>query len=196
MMISWWQLWQCVWLTGDRVRGRAQSKPSSPTRCRGHRGLPGSASGDSSLLIDFKLTRDKPILHCVCSHWTDKQTNLTLCLFQLRYLQTLNSISAENNSTIVFPVPIDIMSTFMSMHQKQVWEKTPSESWKGAISEHFLTFWRRENSKYNGSMLPWHCTIRNESMHHPNYHWLDSNLPWKHVITWQNTSPRHFSTRK
>merc|ERR1712029_524286 len=29
---------------------------------------------------------------------------------QLRYLQTLNSISAENNSTIVFPVPIDIMS--------------------------------------------------------------------------------------
>ena len=33
---------------------------------------------------------------------------------QLRYLQTLNSISAENNSTIVFPVPIDIMSTFMT----------------------------------------------------------------------------------
>jgi len=32
---------------------------------------------------------------------------------QLRYLQTLNSISAENNSTIVFPVPIDIMSSFM-----------------------------------------------------------------------------------
>jgi len=27
---------------------------------------------------------------------------------QLRYLQTLNSISAENNSTIVFPVPINI----------------------------------------------------------------------------------------
>merc|ERR1719382_1025324 len=27
---------------------------------------------------------------------------------QLRYLQTLNSISAENNSTIVFPVPVDI----------------------------------------------------------------------------------------
>ena len=33
---------------------------------------------------------------------------------QLRYLQTLNSISAENNSTIVFPVPIDIMSSFMA----------------------------------------------------------------------------------
>ena len=35
-------------------------------------------------------------------------------MFQLRYLQTLNSISAEHNSTIVFPVPIDIISNFMS----------------------------------------------------------------------------------
>merc|ERR1719300_2321120 len=33
---------------------------------------------------------------------------------QLRYLQTLNSISAENNSTIVFPVPVDILSTLMT----------------------------------------------------------------------------------
>ena len=29
---------------------------------------------------------------------------------QLRYLQTLNSISAENNSTIIFPVPIEIFA--------------------------------------------------------------------------------------
>ena len=32
---------------------------------------------------------------------------------QLFFLQTLNNISAENNSTIVFPVPVDIMATFM-----------------------------------------------------------------------------------
>merc|ERR1719402_2148932 len=38
---------------------------------------------------------------------------------QLRYLQTLNSISAENNSTIVFPVPIDIISNFMQFNQNQ-----------------------------------------------------------------------------
>ncbi len=31
---------------------------------------------------------------------------------QLRYLQTLNDISAENASTIVFPVPIDLLSWF------------------------------------------------------------------------------------
>jgi len=33
---------------------------------------------------------------------------------QLRYLQTLNSISAENNSTIIFPIPIDIISQLMN----------------------------------------------------------------------------------
>merc|ERR1711872_1032609 len=32
---------------------------------------------------------------------------------QLRYLQTLNSIAAENNSTIIFPVPVDILSSVM-----------------------------------------------------------------------------------
>lgn len=31
-------------------------------------------------------------------------------LFQLRYLQTLNAISAENNSTIIFPLPIDVLT--------------------------------------------------------------------------------------
>ncbi|XP_037123827.1 stomatin (EPB72)-like 3a isoform X2 [Syngnathus acus] len=32
---------------------------------------------------------------------------------QLRYLQTLNSIAAEKNSTIVFPLPIDMLQSFM-----------------------------------------------------------------------------------
>merc|ERR1712071_326961 len=33
---------------------------------------------------------------------------------QLRYLQTLASISAEKNSTIVFPIPIELLSSFMN----------------------------------------------------------------------------------
>merc|ERR1719422_559404 len=37
---------------------------------------------------------------------------------QLRYLQTLNSISAENNSTVIFPVPIDIMNQLMNRNQQ------------------------------------------------------------------------------
>ena len=31
---------------------------------------------------------------------------------QLRYLQTLTEISAERNSTIIFPVPIDLLAPF------------------------------------------------------------------------------------
>ena len=34
---------------------------------------------------------------------------------QLRYLQTLNNISAENNSTIIFPVPVDVISNMIGM---------------------------------------------------------------------------------
>ena len=31
---------------------------------------------------------------------------------QLRFLQTLTQISAEKNSTIVFPIPVEILSAF------------------------------------------------------------------------------------
>ena len=31
---------------------------------------------------------------------------------QLRYLQTLTQISAEKNSTILFPLPIDLLTAF------------------------------------------------------------------------------------
>ncbi|KAG5679489.1 hypothetical protein PVAND_009054 [Polypedilum vanderplanki] len=37
---------------------------------------------------------------------------------QLRYLQTLNSISSEKNSTIIFPLPIDLISPLLSMAKK------------------------------------------------------------------------------
>lgn len=38
---------------------------------------------------------------------------------QLRYLQTLNSISAEKNSTIIFPVPIDILKHFHRINMEK-----------------------------------------------------------------------------
>ncbi|KAK2155894.1 hypothetical protein LSH36_228g04010 [Paralvinella palmiformis] len=37
----------------------------------------------------------------------------TPCALQLRYLQTLNTISAEKNSTIIFPLPIELMMVYM-----------------------------------------------------------------------------------
>jgi erythrocyte band 7 integral membrane protein len=39
---------------------------------------------------------------------------LHLFCLQLRYLQTLNTISAEKNSTIIFPLPMDILSHFLT----------------------------------------------------------------------------------
>src|SRR6185437_3704200 len=36
---------------------------------------------------------------------------------QLRYLQTLAEIATENNSTTVFPVPIDLFEPFMQMRR-------------------------------------------------------------------------------
>ena len=37
---------------------------------------------------------------------------------QLRYLQTLSEISTENSSTILFPVPIDMLTPFINKEKK------------------------------------------------------------------------------
>lgn len=37
---------------------------------------------------------------------------------QLRYLQTVNEIASENNSTTFFPIPIDLMRGFMELTQR------------------------------------------------------------------------------
>ena len=38
---------------------------------------------------------------------------------QLRYLQTLTEVASEKNSTIVFPLPIDLISMFMKRGEKE-----------------------------------------------------------------------------
>ncbi len=42
---------------------------------------------------------------------------------QLRYLQTLKEVSAENNSTTIFPIPIDLFKPFLSQVEKKTSEK-------------------------------------------------------------------------
>jgi regulator of protease activity HflC (stomatin/prohibitin superfamily) len=37
---------------------------------------------------------------------------------QLRYLQTLTEVGGENNSTIIFPMPIDIVKPFLDLMTK------------------------------------------------------------------------------
>jgi len=37
---------------------------------------------------------------------------------QLRFLQTLTEISSEKNSTVIFPVPIDLITLFIEKYGK------------------------------------------------------------------------------
>ena len=37
---------------------------------------------------------------------------------QLRFLQTLTEVASENNSTLIFPVPIDLLTPFMKLAEK------------------------------------------------------------------------------
>ncbi|HTN38870.1 MAG TPA: slipin family protein [Arachidicoccus sp.] len=45
----------------------------------------------------------------------------------LRYLQTLREIATENNSTTIFPIPIDILKPFMKTLSESQMEKEPKE---------------------------------------------------------------------
>ncbi len=38
---------------------------------------------------------------------------------QLRFLQTLVEVAAENNSTTIFPVPVDLFEPFLRMAKKE-----------------------------------------------------------------------------
>jgi len=47
---------------------------------------------------------------------------------QLRYLQTLTEIAAEKNSTIIFPLPMDVLQPFMkNLRQGSELERVPNE---------------------------------------------------------------------
>lgn len=47
-----------------------------------------------------------------------EQIGMVPAAIQLRYLQALNSIAAEQNSTIVFPMPLDLFDRFGSNKNK------------------------------------------------------------------------------
>lgn len=46
---------------------------------------------------------------------------------QLRFLQTLTEIAAEKNSTIIFPVPIDLIKPFLDKYQTEGGVKAPDK---------------------------------------------------------------------
>jgi hypothetical protein len=73
--------------------------------------------------------------------------------FQLRYLQTLNSIAAEHNSTIIFPMPIDIghlgrMLKWRWSADVQKWRwyaDAPVKviCWRSSAGDQLMLKWRR-----------------------------------------------------
>ena len=46
---------------------------------------------------------------------------------QLRYLQTLTEIAAEKNSTIVFPLPLDLIQMFLQSRESSEDDTTSPE---------------------------------------------------------------------
>lgn len=48
------------------------------------------------------------------------------CAIQLRYLQTLNSISSEKNNTIIFPFPLEMMSRFIKNQKRNAMKRFAS----------------------------------------------------------------------
>ncbi|HDP68040.1 MAG TPA: slipin family protein [Candidatus Marinimicrobia bacterium] len=46
---------------------------------------------------------------------------------QLRYLQTLREVATENNSTIIFPLPLDLVKPFMKLSELVKIEEKPAE---------------------------------------------------------------------
>ncbi|HEV3155608.1 MAG TPA: slipin family protein [Candidatus Baltobacteraceae bacterium] len=47
---------------------------------------------------------------------------------QLRYLQTLTEVGGEQNSTIVFPMPIDLIKPFLQIMQRHANEASPASN--------------------------------------------------------------------
>ena len=63
---------------------------------------------------------------------------------QLRYLQTLTTIAAEKNSTIIFPLPINFLARFLPSENKwpvdeQKEDISTDESLKLVFCEHWLS---------------------------------------------------------
>jgi hypothetical protein len=44
---------------------------------------------------------------------------------QLRYLQTLTQVAGDKSSTLVFPVPVDLISSLMSKGGQETTPTTP-----------------------------------------------------------------------
>ena len=80
---------------------------------------------------------------------------------QLRYLQTLNTIAAEKNSTIIFPLPMDMMQAFM-------------KRWGGGgqhTATHTYTHWCANKHTHADTQIHTHTHTHTRMYWHPYTCW-------------------------
>src|SRR5438105_2150071 len=58
---------------------------------------------------------------------------------QLRYLQTLTEIAVEKNSTIIFPLPIDLIEPFLNIVKKPAETTGAPEQFDGSLHDRLVT---------------------------------------------------------
>jgi hypothetical protein len=99
-----------------------------------------AAAEDCSIVLslDFVITAAPDCLTLTAARLLHINHNLLFLLsyisrdclvdqFQLRYLQTLNSIAAEHNSTIIFPMPINLATKLFGGRGKREREEEEEE---------------------------------------------------------------------
>lgn len=59
------------------------------------------------------------------------------------FLQTLNSIAAEKNSTIIFPLPIDLISPLLSLIKKWLWKHLHNSQQRRRKAEQRAYMWNK-----------------------------------------------------
>ena len=81
-------------------------------------------------VIVEKVNGDAKVINAAGEYEAAEKLSLAAEIFekypvtiQLRYLQTLMEIAAENNSTTIFPVPIDLFKPFIKAMEAKVNEK-------------------------------------------------------------------------
>jgi len=58
---------------------------------------------------------------------------------QLRYLQTLTEIAVEKNSTIIFPLPIDLIEPLLNIVKKRTETTSTPEQFDGPLHDRVVT---------------------------------------------------------
>lgn len=91
-----------------------------------HVGLPADMQRAMAKQAEAERTRRAKVIHATGEHQAAskllaaakvmEESDITL---QLRYLQTLSEIAAEQNSTILFPIPIDLIKPFMKFFKEK-----------------------------------------------------------------------------